>query len=373
MKSRPLFADLFCGAGGLTLGFKMAGYRLVFALDVDWDAIRTYTANNPGVPWLCKDVRKVSVKEVEDVAGLGKGDLDVMVAGIPCEGYSQLNRRYDPSDPRNYLFLEFLRLARAFQPRAILIENVPGMLRRNGGLFKRAVEGALHSIGYKVFTMELNALDFGVPQRRERIFFAGFLGSIRDFSPPHPTRVPTRCLLSHYLSHYDDKKDDESDENEKGYLTVWDAISDLPPLRPGESRSVYETPPRTEYQRLMREGATILYNHEAPNHPEWTVKRIADTPPGKPIYGTFKQRIRLRWDEPSPTIPAGGVRPQWFFAHPEQPRGLTVREVARLQSFPDTYVFYGSMIKQRILVGDAVPPLLARAVAVHLGRYLREL
>jgi DNA (cytosine-5)-methyltransferase 1 len=366
MKSQLLVVDLFSGAGGLSLGFKMAGYKLAFALDVDWDAIRTYMANNPEVPWLCKDVRKISVKEIEDVAGLKKGDFDIMMAGIPCEGYSQLNRRYDPSDPRNYLFLEFLRLTKAFQPKAILIENVPGMFKRDKGLFKRAIEEALHKIGYTVFTVELNALNFGVPQKRERVFFAGFLGPIRDFSPPPPTHASTKSLLS-----YINRKDNEKES--KRYLTVWDAISDLPSLRPGEAKRVYEGPPRTEYQKLMREGATMLYNHEAPNHPEWTVKRIAATPPGEPIYGTFKQRIRLKWDEPSPTIPAGGVRPQWFFAHPEQPRGLTVREVARLQSFPDTYVFYGSMIKQRILVGDAVPPLLAKAIAIHLKRYLHEL
>jgi DNA (cytosine-5)-methyltransferase 1 len=368
MNPQPLAADLFSGAGGLSLGFKAAGYRLAFALDVNWDAMRTYTANNPGVPWLCKDVRKVLVKEIEDVSGVKRGDVDIVIAGIPCEGYSQLNRRYDPSDPRNYLFLEFLRIVKALRPKAVLIENVPGMSRRSGGLFRRAVEDALRKIGYTVYTMELNALNYGVPQKRERVFFAGFLGSIRGFSPPHPTHnLPSKNLLSYM---------DRGNAAESGFrrrLTVWDAISDLPPLEPGEAKDTYESPPKTEYQRAMREGATRLHNHAAPNHPEWTVKRIAATRPGGSIYGTFRQRIRLRWDEPSPTIPAGGVRPQWFFAHPEQPRGLTVREVARLQSFPDTYVFHGTMIEQRILVGDAVPPLLAKAIAECLKKYLCEL
>jgi len=364
LKPQFLAADLFCGAGGLSFGFKTAGYRLAFALDVDWDAIRTYTANNPEVPWLCKDVRKVLVKEIEDVSGIKKGDLDIVIAGIPCEGYSQLNRRYDPSDPRNYLFLEFLRIVKALRPKAVLIENVPGMLRRSGGLFKHAVEDALRKIGYTVFTMELNALDYGVPQKRERVFFAGFSGPVRDFSPQRRTHYPIGSLLSYV---------DDSGMMFKRHLTVWDAISDLPPLEPGEMKDTYEDPPKTEYQKMMREGATRLHNHAAPKHPEWTIKRIAAARPGEPIYGTFRQRIRLKWDEPSPTIPAGGVRPQWFFAHPEQPRGLTVREVARLQSFPDTYVFFGSMIKQRILVGDAVPPLLARAIAEHIKKYLCEL
>jgi DNA (cytosine-5)-methyltransferase 1 len=120
----------------------------------------------------------------------------------------------------------------------------------------------------------------------------------------------------------------------------------------------------------MRYGNQTLHNHRAPNHPRWTVELIKKTEPGKPLYKTFKQRIRLNWSEPAPTIPAGGVRPQWFFAHPEQARGLTVREMARLQSFPDNYIFYGSMIKQRILVGDSVPPLLAKALAEKLKEHL---
>jgi DNA (cytosine-5)-methyltransferase 1 len=366
MKAQFTVADLFAGAGGLSLGFKLAGYRLAFALDVDWDAVYTYKANNPEVPWLCKDIRKTLVKEVEDVSGLGRGDFDMIIAGIPCEGYSQLNRRYDPSDPRNYLFLEFLRIVKALQPRAILIENVPGMFRRSGGLFKHSIEEALRRAGYAVFTMELNAINYGVPQRRERVFFVGFRGPVKAFTPP----PPTHCLLARSLLAYTDEGEVEKPGK---CLTVWDAISDLPPLKPGEAKESYESPPKTEYQEMMREGATKLYNHVAPRHPDWTIKRIAATRPGESVYETFKQRVRLRWDEPSPTIPAGGVRPQWFFAHPEQARGLTVREVARLQSFPDTYVFYGSMIKQRILVGDAVPPLLAKAIAKHLEIYLHEL
>ena len=363
MKSTYVVADLFSGAGGLTLGFRMAGFRVAFALDVDWDAMYTYTINNPGVAWIVKDVRKVSAGEIMDVAGVGRGDFDVMVAGIPCEGYSLLNRRYDPSDPRNYLFLEFMRIAKVLRPKAVVIENVPGLFRRADGSFRRAIEDALRGLGYSVRSFELNALNYGVPQRRVRVFFVGLAGGDR-FEPPPPTHGESggRSLLS-YMNGTELRRP----------VTVWDAISDLPPLRPGERKESYEVPPKTEYQKMMREGSTRLYNHEAARHPEWTVELIARTRPGEPLYKTFKQRIRLRWDEPSPTIPAGGVRPQWFFAHPEQPRGLTVREVARLQSFPDSYVFYGSMIKQRVLVGDAVPPLLARAIASQLLKYLPDL
>lgn len=365
MKSTYVFADLFSGAGGLTLGFRMSGFKPVFALDFDWDAVHTYVENNPDVSWIAKDVREVSAGEVMDVAGVGKGDFDVMVAGIPCEGYSLLNRRYDPSDPRNYLFLEFVRLVKALRPKAVVIENVPGLFRRADGGFRRAIEDALRRLGYSVNSFELNAVNYGVPQRRVRVFFVGLAGKDR-FEPPPPThgQYGRKTILS-YLN--------GEDVELKKPVTVWDAISDLPPLGPGEKKESYEEPPKTEYQRMMREGSTRLYNHEAPRHPKWTVELIARTKPGDPLYETFKQRIRLRWDEPAPTIPAGGVRPQWFFAHPEQPRGLTVREMARLQSFPDTYVFYGPTIKQRVLVGDAVPPLLARAIASQLLKYLPSL
>jgi DNA (cytosine-5)-methyltransferase 1 len=365
MRGSLTFADIFSGAGGLTLGFKRAGYRPLFALDADWDAMVTYTRNNPGIAWLAKDVRKVSAKELAEVK---RESIDVIVAGIPCEGYSMLNRRYDPSDPRNYLFLEFIRLVRYLSPKAVLIENVPGLLRRDNGGFRRAIESLLEDLGYTVSSFELNAADYGVPQRRVRVFFVGLYKG-KKFTPPPPTHGDDgKKSILDYL-----QGGGEGDRVKKPYRTAREAISDLPPLQPGERVEDYKSPPLTEYQQLMREGATRLYNHEAPKHPPWTVRLIEVTKQGEPIYRTFKQRIRLSWDEPSPTIPAGGVRPQWFFAHPEQPRGLTVREVARLQSFPDSYVFYGSMIKQRILVGDAVPPLLAQALAEWLAKYLKEL
>ena len=136
MKAVYIVADLFGGAGGLTLGFRLAGFKVVFALDVDWDTMYTYIKNNPGVSWIVKDIRKVPAEEIMDVAGVGKGDLDIIVAGIPCEGYSLLNRRYDPSDPRNYLFLEFMRVVKALKPKAVVIENVPGLFRRADGGFR---------------------------------------------------------------------------------------------------------------------------------------------------------------------------------------------------------------------------------------------
>jgi len=348
--------DLFCGCGGLTFGFKMAGFKVLLGLDVDKVAMLTYERNNQGTAWIAKDAREVTSEEVMDVAGVGPGDLDVLMAGVPCEGYSLLNRRYDSKDPTNYLFQEFVRLAKDIKPRCLLIENVPGLARRANGTFADAIAQDLNKLGYTSKMFERDAVEFGVPQHRRRIFFLAAAG----FAPGLPK------------GEYGDSSQPTLGRTcPKPYVTVRDAIGDLPELEAGKAKEVYDRGPTTDYQKRMRSKDERLFNHEAPRHPLWTIRLLLEVKAGAPIYSTFKQRIRLSWDEPSPTIPAGGIRPQWFFAHPQQPRGLTVRECARLQSFPDHYVFLGPLIKQRIQVGDAVPPLLAKAIAKHIAGLLR--
>lgn len=361
MKKSPSVADLFCGSGGLSLGLKMTGYKLKFCLDVDWNAVYTYKENNPEVSWINKDIRKVSADEIIEVGGFQKGEIDLLVAGIPCEGYSMLNRRYNPSDPRNFLFLEFMRIVKNIQPKNVLIENVSGLARRASGDFKEAIIGALKKLGFKVTFLELNSVHYGVPQKRIRVFFIGTKG--KTVTPPTPTHGEDLITIDNYNSKSSIKK--------KRVVTVKDAISDLPNLESNEEKfSNEKSDTLTPFQKLMRSPDLKISNHKAPNHPEWTIKRIADTKPGTAIYETFKQRKRLGWDQPAPTVPAGGVRPQWFFGHPEQPRGLTVREKARLQSYPDWYEFYGPITKQRILVGDSVPPLLTKAIGEKLKEYI---
>lgn len=153
--------------------------------------------------------------------------------------------------------------------------------------------------------------------------------------------------------------------DEKKYLTVYDAISDLPKLNINEKKFQYETPAITNYQKMMRgeDNSKIgkpnkLFNHESPNHPDSTIQRIKNTIPGEPMYERYKQRIRLNFNKPSPTQVAGGIRPQFQFGHPNQARGLTIRERARIQSFPDYYEFLGGMVQERVQTGNAVPPIL---------------
>ncbi len=343
--NRFLVLDMFCGAGGLSLGFEMVGFHTVLGVDYHKPSVDTFLRNRRGrATWaILGDVRNLNIESIRDVYN---EHIHVLVGGLPCQGFSLNNRKRDPRDPRNHLFWYFLEAVRVVRPDVILIENVTPLKSMDSGKFvkeiKRGIEifGKLGGVEYHVKEPYiLNALDFGVPQKRERLII---IAHRRGITLQVPLRETNRVR------------------------TVRDAISDLPPLNPGEAVTEYSREPETEYQAMMRGDNNILTCHEAPKHTKDTVERIASTPPGQPMYERFPQRIRLSWDKPAPTIVAGGIRPQFFFGHPEQPRGLSVRESARLQSFPDWYVFEGGMVQGRVQVGNAVPPLLARALAEHI-------
>jgi DNA (cytosine-5)-methyltransferase 1 len=334
----PTAAELFCGAGGLSKGAEMAGFYVILGLDIHKPSAETFHLNHRHAYTILGDIREVKPEDVS--ALLGARRVDVLMAGVPCQGFSLNNRKRNERDKRNYLFLEFIRFVKALQPRAVLLENVSGLRSTANGSFAKAIEQAISDAGpYTVVHTLLNAADYGVPQVRERIFFVGLPKNV-EFAWPQPTHGPGR----------------------EPYRTVWEAISDLPTLRPGEQATEYATWPLCDYQRMMRVGAERLLNHRAPNHPQATRRKIGRTKPGEPIYPRFKQRIRLSWEQPSPTQVAGGIRPQYQFGHPSQPRGLTVRERARIQSFPDTYEFCGGLVQGRVQTGNAVPPLLAKAI-----------
>jgi len=351
-KGAPTLIDLFSGAGGFSVGFERAGFKTILGLDIHRAAAESFMRNFPMAGFILGDARGVPIELVlEATAGLRP---DVITAGVPCQGFSLNNRKRHADDRRNYLFLEVIRFAEALRPKALVIENVPGMASaRKGGTnssFVHEVASAIEELGYQVFFTRLNAADYGVPQTRERMFFVGVERGLR-FEWPSP-------LLGPFA------------REKRPYVSVWEAIGDLPPLEPGESEMEYTTEAHSPYARLMRRGAPRPFNHEAPLHDERTLKRIASTRPGQPLYESFKQRIRLDPDRPSPTVIAGGIRPQFLFAHPFQNRGLTVRERARLQSFPDTFVFEDGMVQGRVLTGNAVPPLLAEALAGAIKRAL---
>jgi DNA (cytosine-5)-methyltransferase 1 len=196
----------------------------------------------------------------------------------------------------------------------------------------------------------LYAPDYGVPQKRSRLIFVGIRDEDFDFNLIQKTHGP---------------------ETNKPYVTIKDAIGDLPSLKPKETKKKYKTEPFSEYQELMRIKTNgSVECHTAPNHPKDTIEKIKNTIPGEPMYPKFKQRIRLAWDIQSPTQVSGGIRPQFQFGHPEDARGLSIRERCRIQSFPDDFIVKGGIVQGRVQTGNAVPPFLAKAVALAIKKYL---
>jgi DNA (cytosine-5)-methyltransferase 1 len=335
--------DLFSGCGGFSEGFRQAGFEPLLAVDIHPQSIQTIQANHGATSTILGDIRKVSAGSVRDL--LRGIEVDVLTAGVPCQGFSLCNRKRHDKDDRNFLFLEFVRLVKALKPRAVLLENVGGIRTAGGGSFSRAICDSIEDLGFRVSCRTLNAADFGVPQRRQRVFFLG----LRDCEPEEWWPTPTHGSAA-----------------PNPWVSVSEAIGDLPTLESGESSSRYCVSPRSVYQQMMRGAQIELLNHEAPSHAPDVVRKIESTQPGEPIYAKFKQRIRLDPNCPSPTQVSGGIRPQYQFGHPTQARGLTIRERCRIQSFPDSYLIQGGIVQGRVQTGNAVPPLLARAIASRI-------
>ncbi|MBN1475447.1 DNA cytosine methyltransferase [Candidatus Sumerlaeota bacterium] len=344
-RDEPLMVDLFSGAGGFSLGLAAAGFAPALGLDHHIPSARTYARAHPAAATILGDIRRVPEALIDEA--LDGRSVDLVTAGVPCQGFSLCNRKRHDADRRNFLFHEFIRVVRHLRPRAVILENVSGLRSADAGGFAARIEAAIAESGYHVEWRLLNAAEFGVPQERRRVFFVG-LRSGHAFPWPRPTHG----------------------EGQRSFVTVWEAIGDLPPLEPGQSAEEYAEKPFSHHQRCMRRGSRSLTNHTAPHHPRATVERIARTAPGEPMYPRFRQRIRLHPDRPSPTQVSGGIRPQFSFGHPTQPRGLTVRERCRLQSFPDTCFIEGGTVQGRVQTGNAVPPLLAEAIGRALLRAL---
>lgn len=346
---RPLIVELFCGCGGTSLGFEMAGFELAVGCDIHQPSIKTFQTNHPNANTILGDVKKVSPEMVKNL--LDGHHVSVLMAGVPCQGFSLNNRKRHEGDERNLLYQEFIRFIKALKPTVVVLENVSGM--RSTGDFVKQIENDLGEAGdMRVKSKLLYAPDYGVPQKRQRLVFVGVRGDKEfDFNDVLKTHGP---------------------ETGVPYVTVKDAIGDLPRLSPRESSDKYQKEEFSDYQKLMRQNVRDgkLTNHRAPNHPKATIEKIKNTKPGEPMYPKFKQRIRLAWDNLSPTQVSGGIRPQFQFGHPSDPRGLTIRERCRLQSFPDDFQISGGIVQGRVQTGNAVPPLLAQAIALAIKKYL---
>jgi len=363
---RPIGLDLFCGAGGMSLGFEQAGFDVLAAIDSDPIHINTYSMNFPHSQTICGDLSKLSGGEIRLRTGLGRRCIDVLFGGSPCQGFSLMGKR-SPEDHRSMLLFDFARLAKELQPSYFVVENVEGLLARHARKFLISFSRIIRTAGYEVVEpiKILNACDFGVPQNRRRIFILGCMKGMP---------IPQYCKPKHF------GREDGND-----HPVVWDAISDLPDVDMfGEllendvyhgqlgHPSRYAAILRGEFRdpddcsHVMRSNGNGLTGCLRTRHTSNTIKRFATTNPG--TYEPISRFYRLTKDGVANTLRAGtGPLYGSFTAprpiHPIHPRCITVREAARLHSFPDWFTFHHTKWHGFRQVGNSVPPLLARAVA----------
>lgn len=388
----PKVLDIFAGAGGFSLGFSQAGFKIVGAVEMDKWASETFSINHASTRVIQKDIKQLSDQEV--LSEFDNAGINVLLGGPPCQGFSHANiRNSDRRDPRNALFVEFLRFAKLLKPRVVVMENVPTLLgnKTNDGRFViEIIQSELESLGYHVTYRVLHAIHFGVPQIRKRLFVLA-------------TEYPFENLFPSPTHYWDNYEQGNLFADLKPTPTLWDAISDLPQLASGEGieEMDYETPPNTAFQTCRREGADKLYNHKAMRHSPKMVQRFSEmkwgdsvsdvsgenaplqrSTPGTISTKRYDQNNRRMYpDRPCHTVPASFYA---NFVHPFCDRNFTAREGARIQSFPDTFQFKGkpTVVSHKLLtrenrlderhlcqynqIGNAVPPLVGKALATAI-------
>lgn len=375
--------DLFCGAGGASLGLVRAGCDLRLAADSNPACGMTHKANLPG-EFLGADLRGVDADKVLTMAGVAPGELDLLFGGPPCQGFSIIGARV-VWDERNNLFREVLRLARETRPLCVVIENVPGLVTLAKGAYLRAILQGLADAGYEAACAELLAAQYGAPQMRWRLIIIGWrrdLGIPAGYGFPAPSAGTGRIgdLLPNCTI---------TAEQMKGFTTTREAIGDLPAIEAGEEKTVYTGTPSGPYQEMMRAGlGSELFNHYAARLSDANLKRLALLKPGQDwrdlpweMLPPGMQRAlrkdhtrryrRMTWDGvPRSVITRFRDPKSGEYTHPAQNRTISIREAARLQGFPDGFVFHGDRSSQYDQVGNAVPVPLAEAIAREIRRCL---
>ena len=337
--------DLFCGCGGLSLGFEQAGYNVLLGIDMWEDALVTYRKNHKNDNTMCADLADLSVDEVERAIKTQK--VDVIIGGPPCQGFSIAGKRI-VDDERNSLYKSFVKMVAHFKPKAFLLENVPNILSLGDGVIRDAIVKDFSDLGYTVSYKVLLAADYGVPQNRRRAIFVGFLdGQVFEF--PKPTVEKP--------------------------ITSKEAISDLPE-ESIEEGGKYPSAPQSEYQKLMRRGSLAVYNHEITIHNERTKEIIAMVPDGGnykdlPVELQNTRKVHIAWTRLNSTRPSMTIDTGHFHHfHYKYNRVPTARESARFQSFPDTFVFCGNKTSKLKQIGNAVPPLMAKVIAEQIMKQI---
>jgi DNA (cytosine-5)-methyltransferase 1 len=377
--SRPVAVDLFCGAGGLSLGLERAGFNVALGLDSNKHVVETYRANHKGV-MLHADVRDVNGADLVVEAGVSQ--VDLLAGGPSCQGFSTHGKRL-ADDDRNFLYQEFMRLVADVRPATVLMENVKGLLIARKGAYREEVIESFRALGYQVVGQVLLAADYGIPQLRERVFFlATRLGDNLTLPIPSHGSPNTLPVQNGQL---------------RPYVTLDEAIGDLPQI--GDSSRVdplpYSLSPISEYQRARREGSKEVYNHVSRPLSQLARSVIEQLGPGQGLRAIPPERLPARFHrmrristgelrrdcttlyhrlspaQPSYTITCNFTNVSaGAFAHPYELRAITAREAARLQSFPDSFRFLGHSIPHQI--GNAVPPLLGEAIGRSMQMHLAQ-
>jgi DNA (cytosine-5)-methyltransferase 1 len=344
--------DLFSGCGGFSFGFQQAGFHVMLGVDNTEIALRTFKYNHKNSHTLQLDLHlDSSINEI--VVGVNNRSVDVIIAGPPCQGFSLTGTRNE-DDERNTLFNAVFRLAKRIKPKALIIENVTGLMNLYDGKARKQIEAECEKLGYTCNTKILFAPDYGIPQIRKRVFFVALQKELGAFDFPDP-------LLQ-----------------EESYISCQEAVGDLPSLLNdiGSDVSAYDQKPTTEYQKVMRNGSKELLNHVGTRHTDHVVHVISqvpeggnhkDLPPGVGDSRKFNEAwTRYHSQKPARTIDTGHRN----HFHYKWNRVPTIRENARFQSFPDNFKFLGNKTEQNRQVGNAVPPLLGKVIAEKLREYM---
>lgn len=342
--------DLFCGAGGFSLGFEMCGFKPVLAIDKWDDAIKTYNYNRSEKVGISIDINEFSNEKIDIYIG-----VDGIIGGPPCQGFSMVGTR-NYEDERNNLYLQYVRFVERLKPKFFVLENVKGLLTLKNGYFKNDILKRFSDLGYNVNMKVLKASNFGVPQNRERVFFVGLKKEI-----------------------FGEEFFEFPEENVERFITTYDALADLPSLDNNEDPTRYKCKPMNEFQRKIRTNSDSVLNNDITKHTEQTKQIISLVPDGGSIKDIHEKYYKVRnynaafkrmhSKGASTTIDCGHRN----YFHYKENRIPTVRESARIQTFPDRYFFTGSKTSQYTQVGNAVPPFLAEKIAINLQKYLMKI